>query len=476
MEMPRAARGFMRRILHEKTPVTAGVATTFQGIPVIRSAAAVAQRLLGLALALACFSILASCGSGAVSGPPATVTPSALSVSPSSAVTMFTGLPSSFIITGGSGTYFVTSSNQAIIANSDLFSGSVYSTIPNDVSADTSLTLTFADNGGSVPISVPVTVKARTVSNVVTITPSASQAASCGTSVCAGGDAQVSVKLAQNGVPITNRLVRFDVTSGDVRFITSPPGQSEQDDLTTTALTDGTGTAIVRIRALSNAPGQTALIQVTDTSSGFAQTVPISIAPSTNAALNAQPTTIAFKGNSASSCASGLSADVIVFGGKPPYQVSQPGTFTVTPSFLNSSGSAFTVTATGQCTDGTPIAVVDANGGTATVTASNKVGDPAATTPDIKVSPTTVALSNCADVATVAVTGGTGGPYFVASGSKLLTVRMSTTNVHLGTIQRTAASDATNTSSPILVAFSDGKTSANVSVTLGPGGAQGTCP
>jgi len=447
---------------------------------VIRSAAAVAQRLLGLAFALASFAMLASCGSGAVSAPPTPVTPSALSVSPSTATTMFSGLPSSFVITGGSGTYFVTSTNQAIIANSDPFNGSLYSTIPNDVAGDTSVSLTFSDTAGSTPITVPVTVKARTVSNVVTVTPSASQAASCGTSVCAGGDAQVSVKLAQSGVPLTNRLVRFDVISGDVRFITSPPGQTEQDDLTTTALTDGTGTAIVRIRVLASAPGQTALIAVTDTSSGFAQTVAISIAPSTNAALNAQPSTIAFKGNSATSCASGLSADVIVFGGKPPYQVSQPGTFTVTPSFLNSSGSAFTVSATGQCTDSTPIAVVDSNGGTATVTVSNKIGDAAATTPDIKVSPTTAALSTCTDIATVAVTGGTGGPYFVASGSTVLTVRMSTSNVHLGTIQRagtTAAhSDASTTTSPIPVAFSDGKTSASVSVTLGPGGAQGICP
>ncbi|HEX4330711.1 MAG TPA: hypothetical protein VH040_01115 [Usitatibacter sp.] len=444
----------------------------------IRSAAATAQRLLGLALALASFAILTSCGSGAVSGPPTVITPSALSVSPSSAVTMFSGLPSSFVITGGSGTYFVTSSNQAIIPNSDVFAGNLYSTIPNDVSADTSLTLTFADNGGSVPIGVPVTVQSRTVSNVVTITPSASQAASCGTSVCAGGDAQVSVKLAQNGVPLVNRLVRFDVTSGDVRFITSAPGQSEEDDLTTTALTDGTGTAVVRIRALASAPGQTALIQVTDTSSGFAQSVPISIAPSTNAALNAQPSTIAFKGNSASSCASGLSADVLVFGGKPPYQISQPGTFTVSPSFLSASGSAFTVTATGQCTDSTPIAVVDSNGATATVTVSNAVGATTATTPDIKVSPDTVTLDQCADVANVAVTGGTGGPYFVASGSNVLTVRVSTANSHVFAVQRNTM-DATHTTSPITVAFSDGKTSASVAVTLGmslPKPAQGTCP
>ena len=446
----------------------------------IRSAAV--ARLLGLAFALASFAFLSSCGSGAVSAPPTPVTPSALSVSPSSSVTMFSGLPSSFVITGGSGTYFVTSSNQAVISNSDLFASNSYSTIPNDVSADTNIALTFADTGGSTPVSVPVVVKSRTVSNVVTVTPSPSQAASCGTSVCAGGDAQVSVKLAQNGVPLTNRLVRFDVISGDVRFITSPADQPEQDDTTTTALTDGTGGAIVRIRVLASALGQTALVQVTDTSSGFTQTVPISISPSSNAALNAQPSTIAFKGNAANSCASGLSADVIVFGGRPPYQVSQPGTFTVNPVVLNTTGSAFTVTATGQCTDGTPIAVVDSNGATATVTLSNKVGDPFATTPDLKVSPATVTLTQCNEIAAIAVTGGTGGPYFGTSSSGYVKATMAGTtgtNAHVGQVQRVKG--PLNPASPppvttgIGVAFSDGKSSAPVTVNL-TGNAAGACP
>ena len=153
-------------------------------------------------------------------------------------------------------------------------------------------------------------------------------------------------------------------------------------------------------------------------SSGFTQRTAITIAPSSNAPLNAQPSTINFQGVTANTCANGISADVIVFGGRPPYQISQPGSFSVNPTLITNSGGRFTVTAIGQCSSASAIAVVDSNGATVSVTASNILSavQPADPPPaPFAVSATTVTLNSCSAVGNVGLTGGS-GTYFGASG------------------------------------------------------------
>src|SRR5205814_5673768 len=233
------------------------------------------------------------------------------------------------------------------------------------------------------------TVKGRILSNVVTVTPTTT---ACGTAVCAGGDAEVKVTLSQSGLPIANRQVQFDVLSGDYRIITGSSGGTETLATSGTAFTDSTGTARIRIRVLDQALSQTALLQITDISSGATLRTSFAIAPSSNAALNAQPSELHFTGPDNSACANGISADVIVFGGRPPYSISNPGTFNVNPLIVGSSGGRFTVTANGQCTSNTRIAVVDTAGATTSVTATNALGS-AVITPPVVVSPTTVTLN-----------------------------------------------------------------------------------
>jgi len=240
--------------------------------------------------------IVAGCGSGAVSAPPATVTPGPIAITPATA-TLFSDLPSTFFVTGGNGNYVVVSSNQNALRVTGTFTGNELTVIPNQVATDTELDLTVTDTTASSSATAHVTVKPRTVNNVLTITPSATQPASCGTTaICAGGDATVKTVLTQNGVPLANRAVRFEVLSGDVRIITSPAGVPETTALSTTATTDNTGTATVRIRALTDAPPQTALLQVTDLGSGFIQRASITIAGVTGAALSASPSPITFQG------------------------------------------------------------------------------------------------------------------------------------------------------------------------------------
>jgi hypothetical protein len=319
------------------------------------------------------------------------------------------------------------------------------------------------------------------VSNVVTVTPSASQSAACGTAICSGGDAEVKVVLAQGGVPLVGREVRFDVVSGDIRVITSPPGVDEVDSLSGSTTTDATGTARIRIRVLANATSQTAILQITDVSSGFTQTTSATIAASTNAPLTAVPNVVRFTGPDGSSCASGIGADVIVSGGRPPYQIAQTAAFIISPTTVTQSGGTFTVKSTGQCaeeglvigTGGTAIAIVDASGGSTSVTAINNPA-PATPTSSFIVSPTSVTLDSCDAVATFNLIGGTGS-YSFASGSNGLAVKkISASQMTIGRTN-TVPTRTTITSTPITVSFTDGKSAIPVVVNL-VGAAIGTCP
>lgn len=415
---------------------------------------------------------LTSCGGGAVSAPATPVTPAPISITPSTA-TLFSELPTNFIIVGGSGSYVITSSNQAVVPIAGPFSGTTFTVVPNPVATETNVTLTIRDTATALPVTADLTVRPRTVENIVTITPSASQSAACGTSICSGGDAEVRVSLSQGGLPIVGRHVRFDVISGDVRIITSPAGLPETLSTSGTTSTDSTGTASMRVRVLADATSQTALLQITDVSSGFTQRTSISIAPSSNAPLNAQPSTIVFQGIAANTCASGVRADVIVFGGRPPYLISQPGSFQVSPTTVTQSGGRFTIEATGQCTAGSQIAVVDSNGATVSVSASNTLSDvpaPTAPTPTaFSVSPTFVSLGSCNDVANVLLIGGS-GTYVAASGNAAV---IATTNGTTGSVRR--RDGAAPGTGFVIVTFSDGKDTREVSVDLN-GEASGACP
>ena len=426
----------------------------------------VAGRTTLAAIALA---TLASCGSGAVSAPPVTVTPGPISITPETA-TLYSNLPTTFVVSGGNGSYIVTSSDQAVLPLAGSFSGSQLTVIPQEVAADTAVTLTIRDTGTAAPVNATLTVKPRTVSNVVTVTPSASQAAVCGSAVCAGGDAEVKVAIARNGVPLLSREVRFDVVSGDFRIINSAPGAPETLALSGTTLTDGSGVARIRVRALNDATSQTALLQITDVAGGSFQRTSFAIAPSSNAPLNAQPSTISFRSTVGGQCPNNITADVIVFGGRPPYSITQPGPFTVSPTLVTQNGGRFSVTAKGQCSDGSPIAIVDNAGATVTVTASASAPT-LITAPTLAASPTSVTLDSCNTIATIAVAGGVGPPYFATSGHNGITAQpFSQNSVRIAR----ASGSAAITPSSVTVSVSDGQTVKDITVNL-VGAGQGAC-
>jgi hypothetical protein len=222
---------------------------------------------------------------------------------------------------------------------------------------------------------------------------------------------------------------------------------------------------------LADATAQTALLRITDLVSGSTQLSSLTVAPSSNAPLNAQPATIAFRSTVIGVCANGLSADVIVFGGRPPYAISQPGTFNVSPTVVDRNGGRFTVTARGQCTDGSAIAIVDSSGATVSVNVSSVAPSVVVSEPAFVASPTSVTLDSCATIANIALAGGAGpSSYFAASGDNAVQASVNGTT---GVIQR--VSKTTTNSSTVNVAFSDGRAVQQVIVTLSLS-ARGLCP
>jgi hypothetical protein len=418
-----------------------------------------------LAALVAVSALVAGCGSGAVSAPPTPPTPQPIVINPSTA-TLYSDTPSTFIITGGNGTFIITSSDQSALPVAGTFTGgNQFVVVPNEVAADTPVTLTVRDTGTSTPVTAALTVKPKTVSNVVTVTPSTSD---CGTAVCSAGDAQVSVKLSLNGLPLANRTVRFDVVSGNFAVITSPAGVPESTSLSGTTVTDASGVASMRIRVAVDAPSQTGLMQITDVSSGSTQRVSFLIAQNTGASAGffVTPTTMNFTGPNSSQCSTGLSGDVFVFGGVPPYTVANtfPQFVSVSTTMVPNRGGKFTVTTLDNCLDSGVITVRDSAGRTASLTVSNKVGTLAV--PPLTVAPTSVTLDTCDSSASVVVAGGT-GTFIVTSGSGdvIPTISGSTITVFLGS--------GPSPASPVNMAVTDGQHTATFQVNVTQGL---TCP
>jgi len=440
---------------------------------VIRFAPAIADRLARLALALFAIATVTSCGSGAVSGSAPVNDPTRITILPNTAVA-FSGLPTTFVISGGTGSYIVSSSNQAIVQVSGSLAGNTLTIIPNPVIVDTVVTLTVRDTGSTPLATATVTVRPGTVSNNITITPSSTQAAACAPAICSGGDAVVSTTISQGGIPLAARGVRFDVVSGDFRFINTDPVTGTVT-LTTSinVVTDETGKASARIRTTSGAANQTALLQVTDVGTSAFQRTTFLIAQSTGSSPGffTTPTQVTFQGIRENECATGISANIFVFGGTPPYTVSSTSSaYIVSRDFISFSGGSYTVTPNGQCVGlpGAPIIVRDASGNTVTTTVANIPGTQAA--PALLVTPSSVTLSSCSGSANVTVAGGRQSNYFVSSGSDALIATVSGNTV---TITRRNPSPAT--AGPLNVGISDGTTVTNVTVNLTGDGA-GNCP
>ncbi len=341
---------------------------------------------------------LASCGGGGVSaGPSPIVNSAAITILPVTAV-MYSGLPTTFVLSGGTGSYVIASSDQAVLQVAGGVTGRSVTLVPNNVAAETTVTLTVRDTGAATPVQATVTVRPGTVNNNVTITPSSTQSSSCTPAICSGGDAEVKVTISQGGIPLAARGIRFEVLSGSFAFITTAPGVTPELTATfTDTTTDETGIARTRIRVTALAANQTALLRVTDLATGAYRQSAFAIAQFTGNTLAffSLPTEITFTGAFSTACAANVASDVSIFGGTPPYSISGGSSaFTVTPSTVLTNGGKFNIILPlgASCVDGASIGITDATGRTIAVTVNNVLGSGTAPAPVVVLSPAALTL------------------------------------------------------------------------------------
>src|SRR5690348_9843821 len=143
--------------------MTRGKKEREQGDAVIRNAFGAWRRFASrAALALASL-VLASCGRGGVSNDNATAPGTGpVSISPTTA-TLYSELPTTFSLSGGSGSYLVTSSDQSAVPVASNIRINRLTVVPGDVGADTSVTLTVRDanDATAIPATATLTVKPR---------------------------------------------------------------------------------------------------------------------------------------------------------------------------------------------------------------------------------------------------------------------------------------------------------------------------
>ncbi|HET6263776.1 MAG TPA: hypothetical protein VFD95_02885, partial [Usitatibacter sp.] len=328
------------------------------------SFAALRAAALRLAGVLLIPSLLAACGGGVSNQ---VVDPNRITILPGTA-TVFSGMPTTFALSGGTGQYIVSSSDQAVIpSNGEITTAQSVVIVPNQVLADRVVTLTVRDTGNTPVATATVTVRPNGVSNNITITPSGTQGGTCSPAVCSGGDAEVRATVSVGGIPLPGHTVRLQVVSGDFRFITTPPGGSVEVLSTSVDVTsDQLGGVSARIRALADAPNQTALLQVTDLDSGAFQRSSFLIAQSTGTSPGffVTPTSVTFSGRVPGQCATGQEAVFFVFGGTPPYSVSNsaPSAFTLSDGTVFNSGDGFFIRTRGPCATDAVFVVRDSAG------------------------------------------------------------------------------------------------------------------
>ncbi|NJD88280.1 MAG: hypothetical protein FIB05_09715 [Betaproteobacteria bacterium] len=424
------------------------------------------------AAAFAAALTLASCGGGGVSANPSPIVDSpTLTILPATAI-MYSGMPTTFVFSGGTGAYIIASSDQAVLPAIGGVTGRSVTLVPNTVVAETTVTLTLRDTGSAAPVTATVTVRPGTVNNNITITPSSTQSADCSPAICSGGDAEVKVTISQGSIPLPARGVRFDVVSGSFDFIISAPGAAEQVATSHVVVTDETGAARTRLRVRSGAPNQTALLQVTDLGTGAFRQASFVIAQynGNSPAFFTLPSAITLTGPNTTEC-SGGTAEVAIFGGTPPYTVvGASPSFSVfvngvpaPPAFVATSGGKFSVSfgSTRACVENLPVGVTDAAGRTLTVSVTNKVGTAA---PPITLSPTQIIDLRCGQSASLVIIGGT-EPFSSSSSDGLLlvtppAVRTVTMNaITSGAFPVYATRNAT-------ITVTDGATSASAPVTF----------
>jgi hypothetical protein len=185
--------------------------------------------------------------------------------------------------------------------------------------------------------------------------------------------------------------------------------------LTYTVPTDQNGDAVVRIPAKPTASPQHVNVQAKDLATGnFVRGIFViyQFLPSGANQLQVVPDTVTITGPDTLTCSAGVASTFYVFGGQPPYTISNsvPQFLRLGQTLVANSGGGFTLSTLGGCVTPATIAISDSAGHTATITLNNNPGTqppnaitapiPIVTTPAASAIPTLACGANTNIVAT----------------------------------------------------------------------------
>ena len=359
--------------------------------------------------ALAGMLALSACGggSGAPNNPygPGPTTPGPLTILPQF-VTVYSGVPATLTISGGTPPYSAFSSNSTVLPVTQSVSGSTLLLLANQVGAVTNVVVDIQDAAGnrtgtSASPSANVNVSpAPLLPNLITVLPNGDCAGT--NNLCSGGTGTASVVVtAPGGAGIAGRQVRFDVVAGSYAIQTPNPALPLASTLT--VVTDANGNASVGLVVNVNAVTQIATIRATDVTTGNQVTGNFTIQQVTDgsAVLSIIPTgNTTVTGPTTTTCSSGADVAYYIFGGTPPYTVaaSFPASVSLAGVPVFSNGGHFDAITNGSCFTNMQFAITDATGrtipGSASPTLSNVVGTAAPTPPPaLTVSPSSVTIA-----------------------------------------------------------------------------------
>ena len=251
---------------------------------------------------------------------------------------MFPNTPVTFTVSGGTPGYAVFSGNSTVIPLNSQVSNGNFSVVAADVNADTAVVITVRDAVNAIATTT-ANVKVAVLSNQATLLPLApsdlAQPAGCGTKVCSGGDANVTVTATKNNIKLINRPILFTVYQGQFQFVT-PNSRALVNSITVN--TDENGLAVAKLTVPALVPTQVATMTFTDTTTGLVKYFNFNIVQQTNGAgiLSALPSgsttftgadgaTGGFSpGTIAGQCPVNGFVDYYVFGGTPPYRIASP--------------------------------------------------------------------------------------------------------------------------------------------------------
>jgi hypothetical protein len=176
------------------------------------------------------------------------------------------------------------------------------------------------------------------------------------------------------------------------------------------------------------------------------------------------PTSVTFTGPDNQTCASSISSEIFIFGGAPPYTISnsQPSAFFTNTTVVNFSGGSFRVTPSGICGNAT-FAVTNSAARTTTVTVTNELGSRDPPPAPLSVVPSSLNLNSCAASANAVIVGGQTTNYVAASSSGFVLATVT------GSLLKVSRAPTTNVGLPpsgVTVTVSDGRSTFDVFVSL----------